>query len=122
MVRECFFFFVARGLSPAMLSRIYKIKQDFLDLQDSQDFPDERALVNANFLFTVARGPVPRERSTQTKNVRSPETTDVCCEDRRTARDRPSPYGAQRDVLCTTVARGPVPRFCSLQSPDRKQG
>ena len=26
------------------------------------------------------------------------------------ARDRPSPYGSQRDVLCPTVARGPVPR------------
>ena len=56
-------------------------------------------LVNANVLFTVARGPVPRDLSAETTNVRSPEATDVCCHDRRTARDRPSPYGPGGDVL-----------------------
>ena len=40
VVRECFFFFVARGLSLAMLSRIYKIKQDFLDFLDFLDLRD----------------------------------------------------------------------------------
>ena len=34
---------------------------------------------------------------------------DVCCHDRRTARDRPSPYGNGDDFFLT-VARGPVPR------------
>ena len=43
--------------------------------------------------FPVARGPVPRNLQTETRNARSPETTDVCCHDLRTARDRPSPYG-----------------------------
>ena len=44
-------------------------------------------------IFSVARGPVPRDLSTSAKNARNPETTDVCCHDRCMARDRPSPYG-----------------------------
>ena len=63
--------------------------------------------------FTVARGPVPRELSTETKTVRSPEATDGFCDNPGTARDRPSPYGARRDFLRFTVARGPVPREAS---------
>ena len=46
---------VARGPVPRDVNCL---KQD---LQDAQDVPDERALVNANVLFTVARGPVLRE-------------------------------------------------------------
>ena len=42
--------------------------------------------------FTVARGPVPRDPSAETKNTRSPEAMDVFCSDRCMARDRPSPY------------------------------
>ena len=77
--------------------------------------------------LAVARGAVPRDLSISAKNARNPENTDVCCSDRRMARDRPSPYG---EVAFFIVARGPVPcdlhrhdvcfRRCSLRSPDRK--
>ena len=56
---------------------------------------------------TVARGPVPRDLSTAAENARNPETPAVCCSDRRTARDRPSPYVLYGDFLFVTVARGP---------------
>ena len=42
--------------------------------------------------LTVARGPVPRERPTDTKNARGPEAAAVFCAARSMARDRPSPY------------------------------
>ena len=42
--------------------------------------------------LTVARGPVPRDRPTDTKNARGPEAADVFCAARSMARDRPSPY------------------------------
>ena len=41
--------------------------------------PRERSLQPKNVAWNVARGPVPRDLPTETKNVRSPEATDVCC-------------------------------------------
>ena len=91
--------------------------------------------VTKTVIFTVARGPVPRDRQgarTMARETRS--HARVACEgpsptgrggvffivargpvprerpvDRSTARDRPSPYG-DRAAAWTTVARGPVPR------------
>ena len=63
-----------------------------------------------NATVTVVRGPVPRDLPTYAKNARNPKTTDVCCHDRRMARDRPSPYGEKGRFLISDVARGPVPR------------
>ena len=56
-------------------------------------------------MHTVARGPVPRERSTRAKNARRPRLSSPD----GTARDRPSPYDETETAL-HTVARGPVPR------------
>ena len=47
-----------RRLLSTRMSSLPCLKQD---LQDEQDVPDEKALVNANVLFTVARGTGPRE-------------------------------------------------------------
>ena len=63
-----------------------------------------------NAISIVARGPVPRDRPSCTKNGRSPELTAVFFHDRCLARDRPSPYGNGDGFLFLTVARGPVPR------------
>ena len=57
-------------------------------------------------LGVVARGPVPRDLSAETKNARSPEAMDVFCSDRCVARDRPSPYGGRRIL----ARRGTGPR------------
>ena len=59
---------------------------------------------------TVARGPVPRDLSTAAENARNPETPVVCCSDRGTARDRPSPYVPCGDFFFLTVARELSPR------------
>ena len=75
--------------------------------------PRECSIQTKNATVTVARGPVPRNLSAETKNARSPETTDVYCHDRCMARDRPSPYGGRRGVL-DTVVRGAVPRERSV--------
>ena len=48
---------------------------------------------------TRIRAGFPRAISAETANVHSPETTDVCCHDRRMARDRPSPYGNRDGCL-----------------------
>ena len=73
--------------------------------------------------FIVVRGPVPCDLSTAAENVRSPETTAVCCSARCLARDRPSPYGESSNQAW----RGPVPRHrfaagpphhCRSGSPD----
>ncbi len=56
---------------------------------------------------TVARGPVPRDRSIHTKNARSPRTSAIFSADRCMARHRTAPYGLRPP---STVARGPVPR------------
>ena len=77
--------------------------------------PRERSIQPKNVAVTVARGPVPRDLSAETRNVRNPEATDVCYQDLRTARDRPSPYVPGGDCLFLTVARGPVPRERSIQ-------
>ena len=52
-----------------------------------------RQIPNKRRRLNVARGPVPRDLSLKTKNVRSREAPDVFCPDRCMARDRPSPYG-----------------------------
>ena len=68
------------------------------------------------FLFTVGRGPVPRYLPPSAKNARNPETTDVCCSDRRVARDRPSPYGnprTHRDQEGSPTGAGLVPATLS---------
>ena len=75
-----------------------------------------------NAAATVARGPVPRDRSNKTRNVRSPrghgrlllrprhgEGNPLAC---ACGMRGPKPYGAQRGFLRFTVARGPVP--CDL--------
>ena len=67
-----------------------------------RDLPGSMASCQKKCHSTVARGPVPRERSV----------------DRSTARDRPSPY-VKGDIFRprnppVTVARGPVPRECPV--------
>ena len=59
-------------------------------------------------VYNVARGPVPRELSTVTKNIRVSRDSDVFSHIRCMARDRPSPYGEGKAFF--PVARGPVPR------------
>ena len=68
----------------------------------------------------VARGPVPRNLPTETRNARSPVTTDVCCHDPRTARDRPSPYGNYQSVgaVCNRAYRGRIETRRSLLLPN----
>ena len=61
--------------------------------------------------FLVARGPVPRDLSAETRNVRSPEAMDVFCSNRCVA------YGGRRGVL-GAVARGPVPRDAKCLKQD----
>ena len=60
--------------------------------------------------LTGARGTGPRELPISAKNARNPVTTDVCCHNRRMARDRPSPYVPCNDCLFLTGARGTGPR------------
>ena len=51
------------------------LKQDSQDLQDG--IPRDRSVKNEIRPFTVARGPVPRDRSGKPKTVRSPEAPAV---------------------------------------------
>ena len=66
---------------------------------------------NSPFFFTVARGPVPRERQMARDRHCSSGSPDPerGTRDRCMARDRPSPYG-ETEAALHTVARGPVPR------------
>ena len=82
----------------------------FLDRGMARDRPSPYGETETA-LQTVARGPVPRERTTYAKTA---PANAVSRADRGTARDRPSPH-AEGDVLRLrnphdTVARGPVPR------------
>ncbi len=60
----------------------------------------------------VARGPVPRDRSTRAKNARRQRPFLVSTDG--PARDRPSPYGEENRSW--PVARGPVPRDRSREN------
>ncbi len=77
-----------------------------------------RPTVKGDVLSPVARGPVPRDLSAETRNVRSPEAMDVCCHDRCMARETRSdarmasegPSPTVKGTVLIPVARGPVPR------------
>ena len=59
------------------------VVRDAIDIKDLKDLRHgegqaPRPTVKCRF-FIVARGPVPRDLSAETKNAHSPEATDVCC-------------------------------------------
>ena len=88
----------ARGTGPRDLSQNEKRPQlkrprTFTLKTKARRGTGPRPTVKGDVLSPVARGPVPRDLSAETRNVRSPEAMDVCCHDRCMARDRPSPYG-----------------------------
>ena len=70
-------------------------------------------------LSSRSAGACPPRFLKQNANVRSSEATDVCCHDRRTARDRPSPYVSRRDLLCRFRSAGACPpRFLICLNQD----
>ena len=88
------------------------LKQDSQDLQD--DIPRDRSVKNEIRPFTVARGPVPRERSGKPKTIRNPSP--------RRFLSRPLLGEGQALALREgkafffPVARGPVPRDRSVKN------